>query len=471
MPTPSTATDAELLAAHLSGDPAALPALVARHHPLVAGACRRALPGADADDAVQAVFLVLLRKAAAARGHPCLPAWLHHAAVRVCAHARRARARRERAERAAATAMHRDPHDLPPAEALAHLDEALGELPEHERRPVILHHLQGLGLRETAAALGVGENTCASRIRRGLIRLRERLARRGYAVGAAGVAVLFTQAAAAEAPAPAAFAATIKAGGTAAGRALATGASSMSTVLMPLILTTAVTGIAGGGLVLGGGAGDGIAGGSTTAATAAAMPAATGPGAGTRPRAGGTAPATTATLAEPPLGGSIDIDSIRIRAETGPVRIAVGDAGSRVDATTPPCLLATWTSRDGSAAMWLGLDSTRPELVPATVAAAVRGAHPLPATWMDAGIEPPAAAPDGWICVALVSSPAGAGWSHRAALVPASAVLAAGSVSISGAALIQIIGEPLPGSAALVNTATLRARLRAQPGSLIRPAN
>src|SRR5262245_39781976 len=91
--------DAELLA-HLSDDSAALAELVARHGPLVWGVCRHLLAEADAEDAFQATFVVLLR--ARVRDPGALAAWLHRVAVRVSLAARREAGRRRRRERFAA---------------------------------------------------------------------------------------------------------------------------------------------------------------------------------------------------------------------------------------------------------------------------------------------------------------------------------------------------------------------------------
>src|SRR3954470_3365658 len=90
---PDHRTDADLLREYLTGDrDRAFAALVRRHGPVVLAVCRRALGNAaDADDAFQAVFLRLARRAATVREPRALPPWLHRVSVRV---ARRALARR-----------------------------------------------------------------------------------------------------------------------------------------------------------------------------------------------------------------------------------------------------------------------------------------------------------------------------------------------------------------------------------------
>jgi RNA polymerase sigma factor (sigma-70 family) len=173
-------SDAELLARFLDDrDQTAFEALLVRHAPAVRAACRGWLRSeADLDDAAQATFLVLVRRAASIRDRTALGSWLYRVAVNV---ARRLRARRQT-----------DP--LPtdvPSPALAAdeelrevLAEAVARLPEKYRLPVQLCYLGGLTTAEAAHLLGWAKGTVLTRLAWARERLRKNLARRGIAPAA-----------------------------------------------------------------------------------------------------------------------------------------------------------------------------------------------------------------------------------------------------------------------------------------------
>jgi RNA polymerase sigma factor (sigma-70 family) len=192
-PDPDPPADADLVGRFTRhADPAAFAALVRRHGPMVLAACRRMLPDpADADDAFQAVFLVLVRKAGAVRPPGAVGGWLHGVAVRTAQKARVAAARRRRREmsvasnpgRASAAAV--VPGSPEHAELRAVLDEELARLPDPLRAAVVLCDLGGRTRAEAAADLGCPEGTVAARVHRARKLLADRLARRGVTAPAA----------------------------------------------------------------------------------------------------------------------------------------------------------------------------------------------------------------------------------------------------------------------------------------------
>src|SRR5436309_1814481 len=124
-------TDRELLQRFSAGDEAAFAALVRRHSELVMGVCRRSLTTEqDAEDACQATFLILARKAASGRWQPSVANWLHATARRVARNARVAAQRRARREgRAAVPEAGRAVDRMSGGELLTVLDEELDRLP------------------------------------------------------------------------------------------------------------------------------------------------------------------------------------------------------------------------------------------------------------------------------------------------------------------------------------------------------
>jgi RNA polymerase sigma factor (sigma-70 family) len=191
-------TDSDLVAAFAAGhDPDAFAALVNRHGPTVLGVCRRVLGNVhDAEDAFQAVFLVLARKVKAVRPPGAVGGWLYGVAVRTANKARVAMARRRRREMIAATNStsrggKRQPEDSRvEAELRAALDEEIGKLPDPLRAVVVLCDLHGRTRAEAATELRSPEGTIAARLHRARKKLGEALARRGLALPAAGLTTL-----------------------------------------------------------------------------------------------------------------------------------------------------------------------------------------------------------------------------------------------------------------------------------------
>ena len=171
--------DGELLARFLHDqDEAAFAALVHRHGQMVYGVCRRLLGNsADADDAFQAVFLVLMRRADSLTHRPALGGWLHEVAVRVAKKARTAFGRLRKHERRAAEARPEPVLDPPPVDPPAWLDRELAALPERYREPVVQCLIQERPRAEVAAELSIPEGTLASRLDTARKRLAKRLAR------------------------------------------------------------------------------------------------------------------------------------------------------------------------------------------------------------------------------------------------------------------------------------------------------
>jgi RNA polymerase sigma factor (sigma-70 family) len=168
-------TDRHLLDRFLvARDEAAFAELVRRHGRVVWGVCHRRLANHhDAEDAFQATFLVLIRRAARLGRDIPLGPWLHRVAVMTTRNVVRGNRRRS----AVSGPME---HEVPSSasEQIADrldLDTALLALPERLRRPVILCHLQGLSRREAATQLGCPEGTLSSLLNRAMVRLRAKL--------------------------------------------------------------------------------------------------------------------------------------------------------------------------------------------------------------------------------------------------------------------------------------------------------
>jgi RNA polymerase sigma factor (sigma-70 family) len=173
-------TDGELLGAFVSsGDEAAFEELLRRHGPMVLGVCRRVLGDHDAEDAFQATFLVLARKAASLGRPQQVGNWLYGVAYRAALEGRAARRRwRELPLRAvpepAAAEAAEDRGELRPL-----LDRELERLPRKFREAVVLCDIEGRTRREAASQLGIPEGTLSGRLTTARRRLARRLGRYG----------------------------------------------------------------------------------------------------------------------------------------------------------------------------------------------------------------------------------------------------------------------------------------------------
>jgi RNA polymerase sigma factor (sigma-70 family) len=173
----------------------ALAALVHRHGPMVWGVCRRVLGNYhDAEDAFQATFLVLVRKAASLRAPALLANWLYAVARQTALKARAAAAKRGTRERqvtvmpepaATATDLWNDVEPL--------LDQELTSMPDKYRVAIVLCDLEGKTRKEAARQLGVPEGTLAARVARGRVMLAKRLTQRGVVLSGSLLAVLLSQ--------------------------------------------------------------------------------------------------------------------------------------------------------------------------------------------------------------------------------------------------------------------------------------
>src|SRR4051812_34012060 len=171
-------------------DEAAFELLVYRHGPMVWATCRRLLRDRHAaEDAFQATFLALARRAHSVRRTRPVPAWLHRVAVRAGHYLVRRAHRRPVPVGPGPDAIDSGPGPADRAvgaDAAAHIDAAVNRLPDRLRRVVVLCELRGLSLQAAAAELRCPIGTVASRLGRARARLREVLSARGLTVGVAG---------------------------------------------------------------------------------------------------------------------------------------------------------------------------------------------------------------------------------------------------------------------------------------------
>jgi RNA polymerase sigma factor (sigma-70 family) len=196
-------SDGQLLGAFITDrDADAFGLLVRRHGPMVLGVCRRVIGDhTHAEDAFQAVFIVLARRASSVKPREQVGNWLYGVAYRTALKARAVLARRRSREKQVDVmpdpVVHNcggltgtslpDWSDLQPV-----IDEELARLPEKLRSPVVLCDIEGRSQREVAKHLGVPPATLATRLATARRTLAQRLTKRGVTLSAGAIAGLLT---------------------------------------------------------------------------------------------------------------------------------------------------------------------------------------------------------------------------------------------------------------------------------------
>jgi RNA polymerase sigma factor (sigma-70 family) len=189
-------TDGDLLERFLARcDAEAFAALVRRHGPTVLGVCRRVLRHTqDAEDAFQATFLVLARKARSIARRGALGSFLYGVAYRVALKARDDAVRRRRHERLAANRTQEQAACADSGDTVGPvLDEEVNRLPDKYRQPIVLCYFEGKTYQEAARLLGWPAGTTAARLARARALLHGRLARRGVTLSSGALAAYLAE--------------------------------------------------------------------------------------------------------------------------------------------------------------------------------------------------------------------------------------------------------------------------------------
>jgi RNA polymerase sigma factor (sigma-70 family) len=181
----------------VEGDEAAFAALVHRHGAMVLNVCWRVLQNdSDADDACQATFMVLARKASSILKKDSVASWLHGVAYRAASNLRKEVMRRRAREGQAAASKSGPKSEVTWREVQTILDEEVQRLPEELKGPVLLCYLEGKAHNEGAQQLGCSLTTFRGRLERGREVLRKRLTQRGVALSGALLAAVLSEKAA-----------------------------------------------------------------------------------------------------------------------------------------------------------------------------------------------------------------------------------------------------------------------------------
>jgi len=257
-------SDADLLKSFLtSRDDTAFAVLVHRHGPMVLSVCERVLGDAHAaEDAFQATFMVLVRRAGSIRKSAPLANWLYGVAQRIANKAKVQNARRLKREmRAQPMADDARVDELSWQEMKSVLDEEIARLPNKYRAPIVLCYLEGMTHDRAARQIGCAKSSLTNRLERARELLRRGLEGRGLALSAAGISVVLAEKARAMTVATKLAISTVKAAtALAAGQTLAqTGLSAGAVTLaeqamksifwtkVKVLLAVAITSLAAGG--------------------------------------------------------------------------------------------------------------------------------------------------------------------------------------------------------------------------------
>jgi RNA polymerase sigma factor (sigma-70 family) len=234
-------TDGELVRAFVDRtSPAAFGELVRRHGSMVLGVCLRVLRHRqDAEDAFQATFLVLARKAGSVSPPNAVGNWLHGVALQTAVRARAITMKRQRRETVVPSVPEPATREAGWDDVAGVLDEELGRLPTHYRAVLLLCDVEGRTRADAARQLGCPEGSVSSRLSRARATLAKRLTRRGVSLPAGAVALLVGRNATTAGVPAALVTSTVEAvGSLTAGSLLAGGVSPAVTTLTDGVLKT-----------------------------------------------------------------------------------------------------------------------------------------------------------------------------------------------------------------------------------------
>ncbi len=358
--------DGELLRRYAAPrDGSAFATLLARHGPMVTAACRAVLRDAhDAEDAFQATFLTLARRAGSIRAGDALAGWLHRVARRAAVERNLEIRRRRRFESESLSMDIPDDRSRPALDPdeLAILHEEVDRLPDRERLPVVLCDLEDQTYEQAAGRLGWTVPALYHRLAAGRKRLRARLMRRGINAAAAGGLVGSSRYLAHAAPVPTAWTASALAAAT--GGSVPAPAAMLAHTLLRSLLMTRLTVVAVGVL-------------ATAALVASGLAAAGRPDpppalpVADEARAEGATPARKVelTVSTGELAGGAEVTGVRVRLRTW-------DPEQRATVTTDASGTARFTI---DSCRFLDLHAERDGFVPTMIRWAPRdGAEPMP---------------------------------------------------------------------------------------------